>query len=130
MKTDQLRPDIAQAAKTMGWKLGSKREVKRLAEYLDDNEMVERMLGGQYANGTGLVVLTNQRVLFIKHGVMSQTTEEFRFSIITSIGWHGGVALGTIRVSTPAGPESITQVDKAKGKDFVDAAKQHVYAAS
>ena len=67
---ETLRPDIAAARSKMRVKLGGGREIKRLTEHLWEGEAVERMTTGSYGNGTGLIVLTDRRLLFVQDGVM------------------------------------------------------------
>jgi hypothetical protein len=58
MADDQLRPDIAAAVNLMQNKIGAKRAIRKLVEYLWDNEQVHLMAGGTYGPGVGLVMLT------------------------------------------------------------------------
>ena len=51
-------------------KFGGGREIKRLTEYLWEGEQVERMTAGAYGKGTGLVILTDRRLLFLQHEIM------------------------------------------------------------
>lgn len=105
---DELRDDIAAARSKMRVK-GGGREMKKLVECLWDGEVVARMTTGYYGNGTGLLVLTDRRLLFVKDGMMAKTTEDFPLSKVSSIQWSSGMVLGTI-ISLRAGtrPQSRT----------------------
>ena len=85
----ELRTDIEAAKQKMRTKVGSGREIKKLTSYLWDNETVNLMAGGTYGAGTGLVVLTDRRLLFLKDGVLSKTTEDFPMEKISSASLHG-----------------------------------------
>ena len=82
----------------MSYKMGSKREVKRLPEHLWDNEKVAYITAGTYGSGTGIVVLTDRRLFFLKDGVMSKTSEDFPIEKISSVQWSTGMLLGKITV--------------------------------
>jgi hypothetical protein len=101
-------------------KLGGGREIKKLVNYLHESESVERMTTGQYGNGRGLVVLTDQRLFFVKDGVMSQKTEDFPMSKVTSIQWSSGMLQGNIVVFASGNKAEIKAVDKVDGKEIVD----------
>jgi hypothetical protein len=76
--TKGLRPDIAAAVK--GWKYGGKREIKKLVEHLQEGETVDVIATGFYGGGKGIVVLTDRRLMFVKEGIMSKSSEDFPFS--------------------------------------------------
>jgi Bacterial PH domain/Short C-terminal domain len=101
-------------------KLGGGREIKRLTEYLWEGEQVERMTTGAYGKGTGLVVLTDRRLLFLQHGIMSQTTEDFPLDKVSSIQWSSGMMLGMITVFASGNKAEIKNVNKGDGKEIVD----------
>jgi hypothetical protein len=117
---DDLRQDIAAAAARMSYKLGSKREIRKLVEHLWERETVLRMTGGMYGSGTGLVVLTDRRLFFLKDGWMSQTSEDFPLERISSIQWSAGMLMGSIIVFASGNKAEIKNVQKSDGKDIVD----------
>ena len=96
--SDDLRPDIAKARSLMSSKLGSGREIKELAEYLSDDETVERMVSGRYGGGVGLLVLTDRRLIFLKDGMVNKTLEDFPVDKISSVQWSSGMALGKLQI--------------------------------
>lgn len=117
----QLRPDIQAARDRMSYRLGSNREIKKLTNYLWEGEQVTHLAGGVYGPGTGLVVLTDRRLMFIKDGWTSQTTEDFPFERISSIQWSAGMMLGKITVFASGNKAEIDQMQKPDGKAMVDA---------
>lgn len=117
---DDLRPDIAAAAARMNSTMGAKREIRKLVEHLWESETVDRMTSGFYGNGTGLIVLTDRRLFFLKDGWMSQTSEDFPLERISSIQWTSGVLMGAIIVFASGNKAEIKQVPKADGKEIVD----------
>jgi hypothetical protein len=101
-------------------KMGSKREIRKLVEHLGESETVDRMTSGTYGNGTGLIVLTDRRLFFLKDGWVSQTSEDFPLERISSIQWTSGVLLGAVIVFVSGNKAEIKNVQKVDGKEMVD----------
>jgi hypothetical protein len=81
---------------------------------------------GTYANGTGIVAMTSMRLLFLKHGVMSQTVEDFPYAKISSVQWHGGLVMGTLAVYTSGNRADIKNVPKDQGKAMADKLRAYI----
>ncbi|AGZ43196.1 PH domain-containing protein [Actinoplanes friuliensis] len=126
MADTPLRPDIAAAKAQMPSSLGTGREVKNLEGYLWEGETVERMVGGQYGKGTGLLVVTDRRLLFVVHGMMSQQSEDFPIERISSIQWSAGMVLGAITIFASGNKAEIKNVEKNAGKALVDMVRDRV----
>jgi len=120
MAVEELREDIAAARKQMRVKLGGGREIKKLLDHLWEGEVVHRMTTGTYGSGTGLLVLTDRRLLFVKDGIMSKTTEDFPLSKVSSIQWSSGMTMGTVVVFASGNKAEIKNVQKDDGKAIVD----------
>jgi hypothetical protein len=118
-----VRPDIEAAMAKMSYKMGSKREIKRLPEHLWENEHVDLLTGGMYGPGTGLLVLTDRRLLFVKDGVMAKVSEDFPLEKISSVQWQTGMLLGTITIFASGNKAQIGNVQKPDGKAITDAVR-------
>jgi hypothetical protein len=116
----QLRPDIEAARSKMRIKMGAGREIKHLQEHLWEQEQVRAMTTGTYGPGTGLVVLTGRRLLFVKDGVISKATEDFPLEKISSVQWSSGLASGTITIFASGNKAEIKNVNKDDGKSLTD----------
>lgn len=116
-----VRPDIDAAAAKLNSALGSKREIQRLPEVLWEGETVEMLAPGVYGKGNGLVAMTSQRLIFLKHGIMSQQVEDFPYGRISSVQWSGGMLMGTLAVFSSANKAEIKQMPKDAGKALADA---------
>jgi hypothetical protein len=125
---ENLRPDIANAKSKMRVKLGGGREIKRLTEHLWEGETVERMTTGVYGNGTGLIVLTDRRLLFVQDGVMSKKSEDFPLDKVSSVQWGSGLLLGAITIFASGNKTEIKNVNKDDGKEIVDLVRAHLSA--
>lgn len=116
-----VRPDIDAAAAKLKSTLGSKREIERLPEVLWEGETVEMLATGVYGKGNGLVAMTDKRLIFFKHGIMSQQVEDFPYARISSVQWSGGMLMGTLQVFASGNRAEIKQMPKDIGKELADA---------
>ncbi|MFE9018115.1 PH domain-containing protein [Streptomyces sp. NPDC007808] len=116
-----MRPDIDAAAAKLSSAFGAKREIQQLPEVLWEGETVEMLATGVYGKGNGLVAMTNQRLVFLKHGIMSQQVEDFPYSRISSVQWSGGMLMGTLIVFASNNKAEIKQVPKDQGRILADA---------
>jgi Bacterial PH domain/Short C-terminal domain len=128
MAADELREDIAAAKGKMRVKLGAGREIKRLTGYLWEGEAVEQMTTGAYGKGTGLVVLTDRRLLFVQDGMLSKTTEDFPIDKVSSVQWTSGLVLGQITIFASGNKSEIKNVNKDDGKEIVDKIRHRLSA--
>jgi hypothetical protein len=117
------RPDIEAARAKMSVSLGSGKEIKRLPEYLWEGETVQMMVTGAYGKGVGLLVYTDRRLLFVQHGIMSQTSEDFPLDKLSSVQWSAGMVQGTITIFASGAKAEVKNVNKIDGKAIVDAVR-------
>lgn len=111
-----VRPDIDAAADKAGPALGSKREIEQLPSVLWEDETVDMLATGLYGGGNGLVALTDRRLIFFKHGLMSQKLEDFPLSNISSVQWSAGLLMGTLSVFSSGNRADIKSVPKTHGE--------------
>ncbi|MFJ8845305.1 PH domain-containing protein [Streptomyces cyaneofuscatus] len=130
MPTFNVRPDIDAAASKLSSTFGSKREIERLPEVLWEGETVEMLATGIYGKGNGLLAMTNTRLIFLKHGIMSQQVEDFPYSKISSVQWAGGMLSGTLLVFASGNKAEIKQIPKVDGKEFADKLRMHIAVGS
>ncbi len=123
-----LRPDIAEAAARMGWRLGGGREIKKLQTQLNDGESVRFIAQGTYGNDQGIVVLTDSRLLFYFHGLTRQALEDYPLRSISSVQSKAGMATGELTVHASGNNATITHIVKPDLKFLADALRQHLAA--
>jgi hypothetical protein len=121
-----VRPDIDAAAERLGSTMGSKREIRKLPEVLWEGETVQMLAGGSYGGGTGLLAMTDRRLLFFKHGWVSQKLEDFPYSKISSVEWRGGLALGSLVVYASGNKAEIKNINKNDGRPMSDALRHRI----
>jgi len=107
-------PDIVAAAARMGWRMGGKRELKKLAEHLYEGETVRFIAQGTYEGDQGIVVLTDVRLLFLFHGVMRQRKEDFPLRLISSVQTKSGWGTGEIKVWVSGNSASISGIVRVR----------------
>jgi hypothetical protein len=124
------REDIATAVARMGWKLGGKREIKKLTEHLNEGELVRFIAQGAYRNGQGIVVLTDQRLLFVFHGLVRQAVEDFPLDRISSVATKSGMVTGEVKVHASGNEAVISHIVKADLKLLADALRDRLAGQS
>jgi len=85
------------------------------------------MTSGNYGHGTGLLVLTDRRLLFLKEG-MTKQTEDFPLDKVSSVQWSSGPLTGTITIFASANKAEIKNVNKADGKEMTDHVRHRLSA--
>jgi hypothetical protein len=127
----ELRSDIAAAKSAAGGTfLGANRELKRLPNYLQDDEPVVMVAAGTYANGAGVVALTDRRLLFVKDGITRTAVEDFPLDRINSIASTGGMVNGTIIVTVAGTRSEIVNVYKDDARRIADAVRETISRGS
>jgi Bacterial PH domain/Short C-terminal domain len=127
MAKDELRPDIAAAVAQMPTKLGSGREIKRLESVLWDGEAVDMIVSGQYGGGTGLLVLTDRRLLFYKEGITSGKNVDFPLDKVSSVEFGKGMLLGKIVIFASGNKVEIGNVDKNHGRLLAEHVRNRIH---
>jgi hypothetical protein len=81
------RPDIVAAAERMTSPDEVRREIQHLPEYLRAGESVQRLAAGVYGVGTGLLAVTDSRVVVLREGRAGQASEGFPFEQLSGLDW-------------------------------------------
>lgn len=120
-----LRTDIQAAVAKMSMTMGGGRELRKLPDHLHEGERVDLIATGAYEDqlATGIVVLTNQRLMFMKDGVLFKGFEDFPLDKITSVQWSSGPLSGTITVFASGNQAVITELEKPDGLAICDAVR-------
>lgn len=110
---ERPRPDITAAALRLQWTIGGKREIRKLEEHLREGEQVIELVQGTFTQNQGIVALTDQRLLFLFHGIVNKRTEEFSVESITAVEVAKTLNTGTLRLRMSGNSCEITQVISA-----------------
>ena len=84
------------------------------------------MVSGTYGSGTGLAVLTDRRLMFVKDGWVGKTTEDFPLDKISSVQWNSGIMFGKLTVFASGNKAEITNVGKQAGKAIADTIRERL----
>ena len=105
---------------------GVGRELKQIGSLLNSEERLLDIIQGVYANQTGVVLHTTNRVIFFAKGIVSTTLEEFQLDQITSIQYTTNMLTGEITIFASGNRAEIKSTVKAHTKPFVDALRTHL----
>jgi PH (Pleckstrin Homology) domain-containing protein/putative oligomerization/nucleic acid binding protein len=103
-----------------GSKFLGRKEIKALPDILWEDERVEQLIQGTYENGTGVLVATNKRLMFVDKGIAKLRVEDFPYDKISSIQYKTGMMMGTITIFASGNKAEIKNVVKERCKNFAD----------
>ena len=128
-------PEVTEAIRRAGAKLRSssqgyvRKELDELPSILGTDELPERMIEGFYDGGTGLLVATDQRLIFLdKRRFTGLRVEYFVYDNITAIQSKTGIVWGSIRIHSGGIIEEITHVNKDSVHPFAEYLRKKVSA--
>ena len=108
-----------------------KREIKELPSILWEGELPEMLASGFYNNGTGILVATDRRVVFVDKGMLgSLKIEDFPYDKISSIESKTGMVAGEITIFVSGNKELIKSVPKDQARALADFLRNKVFLAS
>jgi hypothetical protein len=128
--SDEMRPDIAAAWDRVTSKLGKKRDVKKLPEYLNGGETVLAMTGGFTGGNNGLLVATDRRALFVSEGVVHHSFEDFPYDRITTVTSSRGMTFGKIVINTAGAARVIEKLSKGEAEAVAAVIRERVEAVT
>ena len=123
-----LRPDVAAMKAAMDTKSGVDVEIAYLTTHLGIDEKVDVACTGLYELHTGLLTVTDSRVLFTFHSRTKLVVEAADFSSITSINWSPGMVLGKITIVSQEKVLEVKSVVKGDGIAVVDRIREKLDA--
>ncbi|MBR6711478.1 MAG: PH domain-containing protein [Selenomonadaceae bacterium] len=98
-----------------------KREIKELPNVLWEDEIIQDIVRGLYANGNGILVATNKRLVFVDKGMgWGLRVEDFPYDKITSIQYSTGFISGEIIIYSAGNKAKIDYVTKERCKIFAE----------
>ncbi len=113
-------------SKLLGFK-----EIGELPNILWEDEKVEAIIQGRYADRNGILVATNKRLIFVEKGLLwGLRVEDFEYSKVSSIQYNAGLILGKITVFAAGNKAEIDQVPKQQGKTFTDYVRARMTGAT
>jgi hypothetical protein len=125
---DDMRADIAAAWAKVSNKIGKKRDIRKLPEYLNSGETVLAITGGMVSSKNGLLVATDRRALFVAEGVIHHVFEDFPYDRITTVNSSRGPLFGKIIIHTGGAARVIEQVARAEAEAVAAIIRERVEA--
>ena len=114
-----------------GGVFSARREVKELPKILWDDEQVLDLVQGFYNNGTGILVATQKRLLFVDKGLLGGLkVEDFPLDKISSLQYSTGIVLGEITVFTSGNKAMIKRVEKRQARSFAEGVRARIEGRS
>lgn len=90
-----------------------RKEIKELPAILWEDEEVERLITGTYQRGTGILVLTDRRLIFIDKGMIAGLkVEDFGIDRISSVESSTGLVMGSLTIYASGNKEEFSNVPK------------------
>jgi hypothetical protein len=86
------------AEKKLNMRFGVRKELRKLTEKLGEGEDVVNLARGQYDGKTGLLVITDRRVVFTEQGMVRSRLEDFPYEKISSVQTETGVVFGKLTI--------------------------------
>lgn len=106
-----------------------KKEIAELPSILWEDEKIEKITRGIYANGSGILVATNKRVVFIDKGMLwGLRVEDFSYDKITSLLYKSGFMSDEITIFCSGNKAEITHTHDAK--NFVEYVRARITPVS
>lgn len=103
------------------------KDIKELPNILWEDEMLETLIGGNYDKGTGILVATNKRLLFVNKGLMwGLKVEDFPYDKISSIQYTQGFVFGEIDIFASGNKAKIERVDKLYCAQFCEKVRARI----
>ena len=114
MPVDQLQ--VNEQLKTLSTfsQFGTKKEIAALPEILNTQETIHALGSGMMDNHKWIIVVTDQRILFLDKGmVYGLKQKEIPINTISGISHEVGMLFGSITIGSAATTSKLTQVEKA-----------------
>ena len=120
MTEEDIINQIKEAKKGNALLLGSNREIRRLPTYLHENEEVYKIITGSPGRnkGRGIIVATNERMLFIKDGWVFRTVQYFPYDTISSVEFKTGIFFGMFVMYGNGDETAYNWVGRFAGAEF------------
>ena len=96
-----------------------KKQLHHLPETLMEDEHVLVFCGGSSDLDTGLVILTDRRIIFLKKGTLSSKVTSIPLAKIDSVSGETGMVLGKLTVNAGGSSTTIKNVQKKAVGYFV-----------
>jgi len=121
-----LDEQIKKAARANAFNFGSNRELRRLKEHLNTGEEVLALITGSRLakRGRGIVVATNERLLFIHDGWVFRENQDYPYETISSVEFSTGIFFGIFTLYGKGDETAYNWVGRSAGAKFTKIVRQ------
>jgi hypothetical protein len=125
MSAEELYNQIQEAKKGNALLFGSNREIRRLPLYLHEGEQVYKIITGSPGRGRGIIVATDERILFIKDGWVFRTVQDFPYDTISSVEFKTGIFFGMFVMYGKGDETAYNWVGRFSGAEFAKLVRKY-----
>lgn len=124
MSTQEEQIKEAKKGNAILW--GANREIRRLAEHLNPNEVVYKIVVGtpEKGRGRGIIVATNERIFFSKDGWIFRDSQDFGYDTFSSVEFKTGIFFGTFVLYGKGDETRYNYVGRFAGAKFTKLVRQ------
>ncbi|MEX5235988.1 SHOCT domain-containing protein [Kocuria arenosa] len=101
-----------------------KRELSHLRNILNPHERVLALAQGTYEKLQSLVVLTDQRLVFLEKGIVRESVKEFQLGAVSSLSLSKAWTGESLEFTASGAKGTITQLQPGQGENFAAAYRQ------
>lgn len=132
MNENNSPEQIYQAAKANLLLFGSRREMRRLKQYLNRDEEVFEIITGSpiMGRGRGIVAATSERVIFIRDGWVYRDSQDFPYETVSSVEFKIGIFFGTFSMYGKGDEVGYNWVGRIAGARFAKTVRELVAKSS
>lgn len=91
-------------------KLGVRKELRKLTDLLAEDEEVLNLARGQYDGKTGLLFITDTRIVFTEQGMMRSRLEDFPYEKVSSVQTSTAMLSGKLTIFVSGNKAEIKDV--------------------
>ena len=120
-KLKEIKHQISKMPITNANTFFARKEIKSLPDILMENEKLENIIVGNFSSGTGVLICTNVRLMFVNKGFFfGLKVIDFPLKNISSIEYSTGMILGKIKIHMSGNTSQIEYCDKKSVSSFVN----------
>lgn len=120
-KLNEIKNQIQKLNLSSGSQFLGRKEINELPQILAENESVNNIVQGTYNNGSGILVSTDRRLIFVDKGLLyGLKVEDFPHNKISSIQYETGLILAKIKIHTSGNIALIDNVEKSSARQFAE----------
>jgi hypothetical protein len=102
------------------------REIKQLPQVLLDGENIKSLVYGRYQHRHGILVATDQRLIFLEKRLFSLHVESFDYHKIAAVGFSTGILFGSLEIHVSGNHLRINGIDKTRIQPLVATIRKRI----